>query len=213
MDQQQRLKMIEESAYYRSLSAGANANPMDDWLEAEKEINRKFPPTPQGINDQEELAAFERLRQEMNKALTAMKGSLTKDSFRQAVDKAVREVKELGEFTSESVNKAAMALRKDTARNIDRLQGAWHSVTLKTAGIFSAWSRRGAKFLKQAEEVSSTWLQENHLTIMPHTYHTGEISTAGTFLCQSCGHSLKLEQTGHLPRCPHCESTSFSLQS
>jgi predicted Zn-ribbon and HTH transcriptional regulator len=211
MDQEKRRKMIEVAAYNRSRQKGFTGDPVEDWLEAEKEVDRIL--MQQQENKEKELAAFKKLRSEMGKMLMAMKGSLKVENFRQALDKAAKEMKEKGEFTSESVNKASEALQKDMARNIEKLQGAWQSVSLKTAGLFSAWSRRGAKFLKEAGVAAESWLKQANEKIKPHTYHTGEITTPGTFVCKSCSHTFKLDETSHLPRCPQCDDTSFKLES
>jgi len=211
MNQEERRKMIEVAAYNRARQRGFTGDPVEDWLEAEKEVDRML--MQQQEVKEEELAAFKKLRSEMSKILTAMKGSLKVENFRQALEKTAKEMKAKGEFTSASINKASQALQKDMARNIEKLQGTWQSVSLKTAGLFSAWSRRGAKFLKEAGAAAESWLKQASEKIKPHTYHAGEIATPGTFVCKACGHSFKLAETGHLPRCPQCDETTFKLES
>ena len=44
ISREERLRMIEEAAYYRAERRGFNGgNEMQDWLDAESEINSKFP--------------------------------------------------------------------------------------------------------------------------------------------------------------------------
>ena len=40
-------------------------------------------------------------------------------------------------------------------------------------------------------------------------YHTGEITSPGTFMCEECRHELKFKSTSHIPECPHCHATVF----
>ena len=41
------------------------------------------------------------------------------------------------------------------------------------------------------------------------TYKTGEMTSAGTLTCQSCGQKVQLKNTGHVPPCPKCNGTRF----
>lgn len=41
-------------------------------------------------------------------------------------------------------------------------------------------------------------------------YKTGEVTSAGTLTCQSCGAQMHLKNTGHIPPCPKCSHTQFS---
>ena len=212
IDEQERQKMIEEAAYFRASNKQFANDPMADWLAAEKEVDLMLAKQKEG-KKREELAAFERLREETGRILQTMRGSLKEDTIRTAVEKAIRDVKELREFTSESINKGAEALKKDMARNIEKLDGTWNSVSLKTAGLLSSWSNRGAKFFKQAEQAANSWLKQRHDKVGAPLYRTGEIAAAGTFVCKSCGHTLNINETGHLPRCPQCDNTEFKLEA
>lgn len=42
------------------------------------------------------------------------------------------------------------------------------------------------------------------------TYKTGELTSAGTLTCQTCGHKMQLKRTGHVPPCSKCKGTQFS---
>lgn len=43
ISQEERQRMIEEAAYYRAEQRGFSGDQVQDWLEAESEINSKFP--------------------------------------------------------------------------------------------------------------------------------------------------------------------------
>jgi rubrerythrin len=127
------------------------------------------------------------------------------------MDEAIHKIKEMGEFTTESVNKGSKALKKDFARAIEELNGTWLSMSGKTAGYFSIWAKRSASFLKQAETAAEHWLKQKGNKINRHTFHSGEITSGGTFACQFCGHIFKQEETDHLPPCPACGETEFKI--
>lgn len=42
VDAAERLKLIQQAAYYRSLARGVAADPVQDWLAAEREVDRRL---------------------------------------------------------------------------------------------------------------------------------------------------------------------------
>ncbi|MEW6219172.1 MAG: DUF2934 domain-containing protein [Thermodesulfobacteriota bacterium] len=211
IDPETRRKMIAEAAYFRAQKAGAASDPLDNWLAAEQEIDRQLAEQGRGAQE-EELAAFKRLRQELAAILAAAKGRLEADTFSQALDKAKAEVSRLEGFTAESVSRAAEAVRKEFARSIEKMDSGWHSVSIRTVDFFSVWSRRSAQFLTQAGAAADAWLHEMREKVAPHTFHSGDITSGGHFVCTSCGHLVHLEKAGHLPRCPVCDHSTFRLE-
>lgn len=204
--------MIEEAAYYRSQSEESSGDPVEDWLAAEQEIDRILAERQQG-GKEEELAAFNRLRKELSKILSEVKDSIHSYTLNQALNKAKREVSRLGEFTAESINKGSEALKKDMACNIVKLGGKWQSMSFRAIDLFSVWSRRSAAFLKQASEAADTWRQEIREKVHPHSYHSGELVSGGTFVCKSCSQQVKFDTAGHLPPCSHCDHPEFTLST
>jgi rubrerythrin len=210
VDQESRRKMVEETAYFLSSSKEDFRNdPTAAWLAAEKEVDNKL--GEQEGRLKEELAVFEHLRKELGKILTNVTRTVQKDTFKQAMDEAVQKVKQQGKFTAETINKGAEAVQKDVAHTIEKLGGTWHSVSVKTTDYFSTWGKRSVSFLKQAETEANQWLKQISKKMSRQVYHSGEITSEGTFLCKSCGHSFKQEKTGHLPLCPSCGEKEFKL--
>jgi len=41
------------------------------------------------------------------------------------------------------------------------------------------------------------------------SYRSGELASAGTLSCQSCGQEVQLKTTGDVPFCPKCNATLF----
>ncbi len=212
IDQEARHKMIAEAAYYRAKAKAFSNNPMTDWLEAEKEIDGKLESANQGTR-KEEVAAFEKLRIEVDKILGNIQDTVNPDTFKNALDKAIIIVKERGKYTAESIAKGSEALKKDIARNIDKYRGTWHTISVNTPGFFSIWRERGAHFLKQAGEAAESWLKQAQGKQNPHLYHTGELTSAGTFVCGSCGYAFDMTESSHLPRCPQCAAKEFKRET
>jgi len=63
----ERHRMIEQVAYFRAQQRGFNSgDPVEDWLAAEREINRMLP-NPQ--QQKQELAAYQKLREGVSNIL------------------------------------------------------------------------------------------------------------------------------------------------
>lgn len=47
----------------------------------------------------------------------------------------------------------------------------------------------------------------------PNAYRTGEITAAGTLVCDACGESMRFKRPGHIPPCPKCHATQFQRRA
>jgi predicted RNA-binding Zn-ribbon protein involved in translation (DUF1610 family) len=41
------------------------------------------------------------------------------------------------------------------------------------------------------------------------TFRTGDITTAGTLTCESCGWTIQTTRTTQVPPCPQCAETTY----
>ncbi|HUP30839.1 MAG TPA: hypothetical protein VM122_11735 [Usitatibacter sp.] len=73
--------------------------------------------------------------------------------------------------------------------------------TLVTAGEFTADSAQ-----KLREYLRRDVLHRDHPSM---TFHTGDITTAGTLSCENCGWTIVTTRTTLLPACPQCAETNF----
>jgi len=158
---------------------------------------------------QEELAAYDKLRQNLKKILSEIHENVNADTLRHAVDKAGAQLKEVGEHTAEAVNKAAAALKKDLASVGAKLEPKWEALAGKTGDLFDAWRDRSSVFLGQASRALGDWLQQLSSRLEHPSYQTGEMTFGGTFECTACGEQVTLDKAGHLPPCPKCYKTEF----
>ncbi|MDD1608068.1 MAG: hypothetical protein CG439_2390 [Methylococcaceae bacterium NSP1-2] len=42
-----------------------------------------------------------------------------------------------------------------------------------------------------------------------HTYHSGDITFPGTFICDECGKEIAFKIPSEIPECPKCHATTF----
>lgn len=208
VSKQDRQRMIAEAAYFRALERGLGngGNPLDDWLVAEREINRALP-SPQQQKD--ELVAYEKFRQAVRKMFAETRGAVNADTVRQAFDKAAEEVKKTGEHTAETVNRISATLRKDMANAAQKMGPTWGAFSEKTADLFDVWHDRGNLFLAQAANAVGGWLRETGVKREQQTYHSGEMAYTGVFECLGCGERLLLRTPAHLPACSKCHKMEF----
>lgn len=203
----ERERMIAEAAYFRALERGfTGGNPLDDWLVAEREINRLLP-TPQ--QQKVELAAYDKLRQAVRELLADARSTVNAETVRQAFDKATEELKKTGDYTAETINKIAASLRKDMASAAQQMGPKWETFTEKSADLFAVWRDRGSQFLAQAAGAVGEWLQQAGDRLKQQSYRTGEMTAGGVLECTACGERIVLETTAHLPPCPKCRNMEF----
>lgn len=203
----ERQRMISEAAYYRAMLRGfQDGNPEDDWLAAEREINRLLPgPTQQ----KRELAAYQKLRADVEKLLADTKDTLSADTIRLAIVSARNRLNTLGEHTADNIDKAIATIEKEMLDASHRMGARLENFSERTADVFYIWRDRGSRFLGQAGQALADWAQEFGVRLGPQTYHTGEIAASGEFECTTCSEHLRLETPAHLPLCPKCRKTEF----
>jgi hypothetical protein len=83
---EERHRMIAEAAYFRAERRGfRGGDSFQDWLAAEAEIDNLLG-TPSQPQEAQELAAYERMRQELAKILAGVGDTVNVETIRQAFD-------------------------------------------------------------------------------------------------------------------------------
>ncbi|MCR4300459.1 MAG: DUF2934 domain-containing protein [Sulfuricaulis sp.] len=204
---EERQQMIAEAAYFRAIQRGFNGgNSIDDWLAAEREINRLLP-SPQ--QQKQERAAYDKLRAGVSKVLAEARETINGDTIREALDRSVAQLKQLGEYTGDTVDKVKTTVEKDMAVAAQKIGPHWDAFSEKTADLFQVWRDRGQQFLAGAAQATADWLREASGRLNQHTYRTGEMTASGALECTGCGERLVLKTPAHLPPCPKCRKTEF----
>jgi hypothetical protein len=186
----------------------------------------------QGQTTDEELEAYEKMRQRVSKIFVELHDKVNGETISQAIDKATTELKEAGGHSMEAIGKASTALKKDIASTTKHLKPKLDQVAVETKGQFDNWldkggalwhdiaqeaehvyelSRdKGGAFLVNVTKGLSEWSQtvgEKLDTSLK--YKTGEISHGGKFICTSCNGKIHLKHPGRIPPCPKCTKTEF----
>ncbi len=204
---EERQRMIAEAAYFRAEARGfSGGSAVDDWLAAEREVNRMLP-TPQQQKD--ELVIYEKLRAAVRKFLADTREAVSAETVRQAFDKAVEELRKAGEHTADTVGKVAASLRKDMADAAAKMGPRWEKFSDKSADAFDVWRDRGGLFLAQAASAVGEWLRHAGTKLGQQAYRAGEMVYGGTFECTGCGERVMLKTSGHLPPCAKCRGLEF----
>ena len=199
--------MIAEAAYYIAARRGFNGgDPASDWLAAEREINRLMPPPAQ---QKTELAAYEKLRSELNGMLAGIRDTVTADSLRHAYDTSVAKITDAGGYAADTMLKVGGMIRKDIANATAQMGPGWKKFSAHTADMFSVWADRGSAFLGTAEKAVGDWLQKAGTRTEHQVYQSGEVTYGGKLECTACGKQLELATAAHIPLCPACRGREF----
>lgn len=210
----QRWRMIAEAAYYRARARNfKGGNPGEDWLAAEAEIDRKLADGTgtgsQAGASQDEQAAYRRLREEVEKRLAAIKGTVDAKAIQDAFERATVHVRRVGGHAAVTVNRAADRLRRDMSRAAGTLGPRWEEFSGRAAGVFAVWRERGAGFLQRAAEAVSEWRERTGRGSDPAILRAGASVEPGGYRCTRCGTLVQVESSGPLSACPSCRHTQF----
>ena len=130
--------------------------------------------------------------------------------IKEALEAARQKVSDLGELTSEEIDKISDYVERDlvdAARYMqeqERELADWLRLDLLVIEEYLL-----DKFSTLADQ---TRIELDKLANDANTYgewHTGEIVSMGVFECTSCGEQIHFEKPGHVPPCPKCHGTVF----
>jgi hypothetical protein len=185
----------------------ANAGTLEERVSAFEERR----PDDPGVErkEEEEVAAYEKLRQEVRRLLADVRENVNAETLKQALEKANAGMKEAGGYTAEVLNRAAEAVKRDLGRTALKLGPKWSEFSEKSADTFAVWRDHGTHLLGKAAVATGEWLQKTGSRLEHQAYLSGEITYGGTFECASCGEMTVLAQSGRVPVCARCKGTEF----
>jgi len=180
----------------------------------------------------DELAAYEKLRQRVTKTLGELHDKINGESISQAINKATSEMKELGGNSMEAITKASVALKKDIASTAEHIkprvddvsEGAkkqfdhwldkggalWREIAREGEHVYEFSRDKGVAYLAAIAKGFGDWSQSlGEKLDTSLQYKTGEITHGGEFICISCESKIHLKQPGRIPPCPKCAKTEF----
>ena len=202
-----RQRMIAEAAYYIAAQRGfAGGDPTQDWIEAERQINRVLPSPKQ---QKDELAAYEKFRAELSERLTDLRGSLNAEHIQHAFDMTLDKLQTAGGYAAETISKVAATTKKDMANLVSNMEPGWEKYSAKATDLFAAWRDRGSSYIASAAAAVGEWSQQVGARAGKQEYHSGEVTYGGTLECTACKEKITMETAAHIPVCPACRNTEF----
>lgn len=207
IDSGDRQHMIEEAAYYIAAERGFNGgDPVQDWIEAERRINRLLPTSTQ---QKEELAAYERFRHELTEKLADLRDKVDTESIQHAFDSALQKIREAGGYAADTVSKVADTTKKDMANLAAHMSPGWEKYSARTADLFDAWRDRGSHYIASAAKAVAEWSHPGDAQVAEQVYRSGEVTYGGILECAACKKRITMDTTAHVPACPACRNTRF----
>jgi predicted RNA-binding Zn-ribbon protein involved in translation (DUF1610 family) len=204
---QDRQRMIAEAAYYIAAQRGfAGGDPIQDWIEAERQINRVLPSPKQ---QKDELAAYEKFRSELTTLLVDLRGSMNAEHIQHAFDMALEKLHTAGDYAADTISKVAATTKKDMANLVSHMGPGWEKYSAKTADLFAAWRDRGSSYIASAAAAVGEWSQQVGAKAGHQVYRSGEVTYGGTLECTACKERITLQTAAHVPLCPACRNMEF----
>lgn len=165
---------------------------------------------PNDTKQQEELAAYEKLRQEVKKILDQTLDSVSAEKISKAIEHGQKVLRETGDHTQEQVNQLGKHLKKDLLSTFKTFEPPVKEFTESVGGLFDLWRDKSGVVLTDLTRAVGDWSHQfsDKLDDML-LYHSGDMTHGGTFVCTDCGQTMNMKKPAHLPPCPKCHKTEF----
>ncbi len=122
-----------------------------------------------------------------------------------AMEKAREQLTAAGAFSEEQGKNLKKFLERDLSQVAEAMRDeAKEKLNPSRVGAGALASL--SSLLNMAGSALSSMAEKTQQAI---TCRSGEITSAGTLTCESCGHELHFKKTGRIPPCPKCHATSF----
>lgn len=143
-----------------------------------------------GLIEQAEKETVPMFRELLHKTRDGMVelGELTREEANKVADYVERDIQDAASYIAETGEDIKKWWRFDLDQIEQRMLDTFSQVTDQTSVQLQSWA-------EQARRAS--------------LYHTGEITSPGTLLCDSCGEEMHMHKTGRIPPCPKCHATNF----
>ncbi|MBC8316367.1 MAG: hypothetical protein H8E41_00565 [Desulfobulbaceae bacterium] len=181
---------------------------------------------------EEELAAYEKLRQRVSKKLVELNEKINTQSINHAMEKAMADLKEVGGHSKDIIYRAGETLKKDIASSVSQIKpkvdegigetrqhfnrlhnkgGAlWREISNEAEHLKEFSLDKGGAFLLNVSRGLSEWTKSlSDKLDSSLSYKTGEVTHGGEFTCTNCGSEIHLKKPGRIPPCPKCTKTDF----
>jgi len=131
-------------------------------------------------------------------------------SLAEALEKAKEKTSEVGGLTQEELNKVSDFVQRD-------VEHAAHSINKTESDDLSEWLKFDIDLIENfaldafmsVADKTSVELARLKTIAEVNTYHSGEITGPGTFVCDQCDKEIAFKSTSVIPECPECGSKTF----
>ncbi|MGZ8189819.1 MAG: zinc ribbon-containing protein [Methylococcaceae bacterium] len=145
----------------------------------------------------------------MDHLYIAMDGTL--HSFAEALEISKEKISKAGDLTNEELDKVTGFVKRD-------VEHAAHNLSdKKDKDSLSEWFKFDIElienftlnaFLSVADKTRIELAKLEQLA-QKHTYHSGDITIPGTFICDDCGKEIAFKTPSEIPQCPECHGKTF----
>jgi DNA-binding ferritin-like protein len=130
--------------------------------------------------------------------------------FHNLVDEAKEKAIELGELTEQEAEKLAKWLKRDIDDAANYLSDTGRELkdwlSFETNLLESVALEM---MLKVSDKTTIALLKLKEKVSEKYAYHTGEVTAAGTLVCDKCSEQLNFYKAGKIPPCPKCHGTAY----
>lgn len=135
----------------------------------------------------------------------------TLHSFSEALEISKQKTSESNELTDEELDKVSGYVQRDIEHAAQGLEHKADSDSL------SEWFKFDVELIEKltldaflsVADKTRIELEKIKQLATKHTYHSGDITFPGTFICDECGKEIAFKTPSEIPACPKCHATTF----
>ncbi|MBI1397421.1 MAG: hypothetical protein GC151_15725 [Betaproteobacteria bacterium] len=136
----------------------------------------------------------------------------SQEKGREAMERTLERTREqltaAGEMSAEQGEKFKAYLKRDLEQSLDDMHRLGEEARERfNPSRLSAGALASLSMLLQSAGKGLDFLSRKTQEAL--TYHTGEVTSAGTLTCIKCNREVHMTKTGHVPPCPACHGTEF----
>ncbi|MEI6541960.1 MAG: zinc ribbon-containing protein [Methylococcales bacterium] len=125
---------------------------------------------------------------------------ISKEKTSQSSDLSKEDVDKISGYVKRDIEHAAQGL---TAKEDKNSLSEWFKFDVElienfTLDAFLSVADKTRIELAKIEQLAET-----------HTYHSGDITVPGTFICDACGKEIAFKTASEIPECPACHAKTF----
>ncbi|MDD5273382.1 MAG: zinc ribbon-containing protein [Methylovulum sp.] len=135
----------------------------------------------------------------------------TLHSFADSLEIAKEKLRKVSDLTSEELDKVAHFVQRDIEHAAHGLAGGADNDSLSEWFKFDVQLLENFTldaFLSLADKTRIELAKLEQLATK-HVYHSGDITSPGTFICDACGKEIAFKAASEIPECPACHSNTF----